>query len=231
MGERSGNGIGRLNEKPLHAGLKAWYARPGDRIEAPVDGYVVDIVRGDLLIEIQTRNVSQIRRKLSALAERHPVRLVVPVAAEKWIVRLAEDGVTVIGRRRSPKRGRVGQIFDELVSVAKLLPRPSFSVEVLMVREEEVRYPDPTVNWRRRGWAVRERRLIEVVESHVFATMDDLTALLPPGLAESFTAPMLAKAMGQPLRLAGRMIYCLRQVDAVTVAGRRGRSVLYTRRL
>jgi hypothetical protein len=25
------DGVGLLNEKPLHAALKAWYARPGDR--------------------------------------------------------------------------------------------------------------------------------------------------------------------------------------------------------
>ena len=42
--------IGTLNEKPLHAALKAWYAQPGDRLEVAVDGFVVDIVRGDLLI-------------------------------------------------------------------------------------------------------------------------------------------------------------------------------------
>ena len=48
--------IGLINEKPLHASLKQWYARPGDRFEVPVDGFVIDIVRDNLLIEIQTRN-------------------------------------------------------------------------------------------------------------------------------------------------------------------------------
>ena len=48
------SGIGLLNEKPLHASLKQWYARPGDRFEVAVGGFVIDIVRDDLLIEIQT---------------------------------------------------------------------------------------------------------------------------------------------------------------------------------
>ena len=39
------SGIGLLNEKPLHASLKQWYARPGDRFEVPVDGYVIDLSR------------------------------------------------------------------------------------------------------------------------------------------------------------------------------------------
>ena len=77
------NTIGTLNEKSLHAALKQWYARPDDLIEVSVDGFTVDIVRGDLLIEIQTRNLSAIKRKLMTLVEQHPVRLVYPVAQDK----------------------------------------------------------------------------------------------------------------------------------------------------
>lgn len=33
--------IGTLNEGPLHASLKQLYVRPGDRIEIPVDGYII----------------------------------------------------------------------------------------------------------------------------------------------------------------------------------------------
>ena len=39
--------IGELREGPLHAALKRWYARPGDVLEAPLAGFVIDIVRGD----------------------------------------------------------------------------------------------------------------------------------------------------------------------------------------
>ena len=41
---------------------KAWYAAPGDRMEQPIDGYVADLVRGDELIEIQTRNFGALKR-------------------------------------------------------------------------------------------------------------------------------------------------------------------------
>ena len=98
------NKIGTLNEKPLHAALKTWYARPGDRFEVSLDGFVVDIVRGDLLVEVQTRSFSAIKRKLYQLVPHHPVRLVYPIAREKWIVKLAADGETT-SSRKSPKRG------------------------------------------------------------------------------------------------------------------------------
>jgi hypothetical protein len=35
--EHEMSGIGLLNEKPLHASLKEWYAQPGDRFEEPAD--------------------------------------------------------------------------------------------------------------------------------------------------------------------------------------------------
>jgi len=76
-------------EKNVHAALKAWYARPGDELEVEVDGFHIDIVRGQLLVEIQTSNFSSQRRKLEILIERHPLRLVFPIALEKWITRIA----------------------------------------------------------------------------------------------------------------------------------------------
>jgi len=54
--------IGTLNEKSLHADLKKWYTQPGDQLEVPLDGYYIDIVRDDMLIEIQTRNFSSIKK-------------------------------------------------------------------------------------------------------------------------------------------------------------------------
>ncbi len=223
------NGVGTLNEKPLHAALKERLALPGDRFEVDVDGYVIDIVRDDCLIEIQTRNVSAIKRKLLALAENHCLQLVCPVAAEKWIVRLAADGESVLGRRRSPRRGSVESVFRELVSIPQLLGHPNFSLEVVLVREEEVRRQDPSFrNWRRRGWATQEHRLLEIVERRTFAGPATLAALLPDGLADPFTTRQLAEAIHQPAWLAGKMAYCLREMGTITLVGKQGRAYLYT---
>lgn len=127
--------IGTLNEKPLHAALKEWYAQPGDRLEVSVDGFVVDIVRGDLLIEIQTANFFSIKRKLTELTAHHPVRLVYPIAREKWIVKLTKDGNSQLSRRKSPKRGALEQIFGELVSFPQILSSPNFSLDVLLIQD------------------------------------------------------------------------------------------------
>ena len=165
-------GIGLLNEKALHASLKQWYARPGDRFEVAVSGFVIDIVRAELLIEIQTGSFSSIKAKLTNLVQSHQVRLIYPIVQEKWIVRPATDGRRVV-RRRSPKRGRLEDLFWELVSIPQLLPNRNFSLEVLMIRGEEARRYEGKRQWRRRGWGIEERRLLEVVDRRLFKDTAD----------------------------------------------------------
>lgn len=219
--------INTLNEKPLHAALKAWYARPGDLIESRMDGYLIDIIRGNLLVEIQTRNFSALKRKLTRLTADHPVRLVYPIARQKWIVRTTVEGVE-IGRRRSPKRGTLDLLFLELVHVPDLMLNPNFSIEVLIIEEEEVRRRRARPRWRHE-WTTTERRLRDVVERKVFEGAASMAAFLPDDLLEPFTARDLATAAGRPLWLAQKMLYCLRRMALVETAGKRRNAFLYTR--
>ena len=154
--------IGTLGEKNLHSTLKAWYARAGDQLEAEVDGFHIDIVRRKVLIEIQTSNFSSQKRKLNTLIKKHPVRLIFPIAQEKWIIRLGSDGTTLVGRRKSPKQGNIYQLFVELVSLPSWIQQRNFSLEVLFTREEEIRRDDGQGSWRRKGWSIFDHRLIEV---------------------------------------------------------------------
>jgi len=218
------SGIGLINEKPLHASLKQWYARPGDRFEVPVDGFVIDIVRDDLLIEIQTRNFAAINSKLCKLARSYEVRLVYPVVQEKWIVRSRDGGVVV--RRKSPKRGRLEDLFWELVSIPQLLSNPNFSLEVLMTKEEEVRRYAPNRKWRRRGWVIEGRRLVDVVDRRLFVRSTDWLKFVPEKL-QSFTTKDLATVADTNRDLAQKMAYCLRHAKMIELIGRQGRANLY----
>jgi len=211
--------ISRLNAKPLHRALKEWYAQPKDQFEVSVDGFVVDIVRGDLLVEIQTRNL---------LIVHHPLRLVYPIPREKWIIKLAEDGISQLSRRKSPKRGAFEDVFEELVSFPKLLMNPNFSIELLLIQEEELRRYGSTRGWRRKRWVTQERRLLRVVERRSLETPAHMCALIPAALAEPFTTSDLAIAIAKPRRLAQKMVYCLRLMGYITQVGKRGNAILYT---
>jgi hypothetical protein len=222
------SGIGLLNEKPLHASLKEWCARPGDQMEVAVDGFVIDIVRDDLLLEIQTSNFASIKAKLAALVRAHRIRLVYPIAQEKWIVKLAKDRSGEVTRRKSPKRGRVEDLFWEMVSFPRVLANPNFALEVLMVREEEVRRYEGKRKWRRRGWVIEERRLLEVVDRQLFEEPADWRELLPDRLEERFTTRDLARVAGIRRQLAQKMAYCLRKAGVIELVGKQGRANVYS---
>jgi hypothetical protein len=219
--------IGTLRETSLHAALKRWYARPGDEVEAEVDGHVIDLRRSDTLIEIQTRNCAAIRRKLLAVVERHPVRLLHPIASEKVIVRMPRAGAEPLSRRRSPKRGQVVQLFVELVSIPDLVGHPHFSLEVLMTRQEEILRLGRGGSWRRRGWRVDDRRLADVLGRMAFESAGDFKRFLPPTLPEPFTSRDVAGATGLPLHLVQKMTYCLRRMGLIAPSGKRRASIEY----
>ena len=220
--------IGTLNEMSLHASLKTWYTKPGDKLEVRLNGYVIDIVRGDQLIEIQTRNFSALKDKLLKLTTHFHVRLVHPIPREKWILRIGTDGLKRIGRRKSPKRGCVEQLFSELVSFPNLAVQPNLSIEVLLTQEEVVWKDDGKGSWRRKRWSISDHRLLKVLRSVVLTTRSDYQKLLPPSLPREFTTSDLKKNLGLTQRLAGQMAYCLREMGAIHKIGKRRNAYLYT---
>lgn len=221
------NGIGLLNESSLHNALKERYAGPGDLVEAVVDGYVVDVAREDELVEVQTGGFSTLRSKVHALLASNRVRVVHPVAATTWIVRVAPETGEVLGRRRSPKRGAPLEAFHELVYIPDLLDAPGFSLDLVLVEQEEVRALDGRGSWRRRGMSVLDRRLLGVTETLTIQSGTDLLALLPGGLPDPFTNGALASEAHVPRRLAQRITYTLVRCGALRPAGKAGRERLF----
>jgi hypothetical protein len=219
--------IGTLHETSLHAALKHHLAQPGDRFEAPVGGYVADLLRpdtaGDLIIEVQTGSFTALKRKLPGLLERHRVQLVHPIALEKWIVRVDGAGQP-LGRRKSPRRGALTDLFWELVSLPALLAHPNLTLQVLLTREEEVRAP---ARRSRRDYQVTDRRLLEVVQAVEFQTPQDFLAFIPVRLPEPFTSRALAEALDIPADLAHKITYCLRHMGVLAEAGTYRRARLY----
>lgn len=225
------NSIGLLGEKSLHAALKQAMAQPGDLLEVPIGGYHIDLFRPEplMLIEIQTGNFSGIKTKLWKLLPDYPVRLVYPVAVERQIVLIDSDTGEVLSRRKSPKRGRVEDVFRELVSLTDAVQHPHFTLEVLLIKDEEVRVNDGRGSWRRKRQSIHDRRLIEVVGSVTYTCAADFYALLPMTLPAAFTVRDLAQALRLPRPLAGKMAYCLRTIGVLSLVGRQRKAYVYSR--
>jgi hypothetical protein len=221
-----------FREGSLHAALKARYAASiaDARVEAAVDGFVVDVAGPNEVVEIQTGSFASASRKLERLVGSHAVVLVYPIPIEKWLVRVDADG-TVLGRRRSPKRGLALDLFDELVHIPALVAHPDFRIELPLTCEEEIRGPIAEGARYRypRTWRRLDRRLVRVIETRRVDTPADLLCLLPAGLPEPFTTADIVVATGRSKRLAMRTVYCLERSGAIARLPRRGRLVAYSR--
>ncbi len=219
------NSIGLRNERSLHGDIRSWYAMTGDQFEVPIDGSIIDIVRGDLLIEIQTRNLGKLKHKITRLLQSHPVRLIYPIALHKWIVKQDAEG-NELSRRRSPKKGNPSHIFNELIHIPQLIKHPNFSLEVLLIDEEEVRCDDGKGSWRRKRISIADRRLLGVQERVLLASPADYRTFLPANLAMPFSVKELASAAKWRPAFARKAVYALRHIGLLNVCGKRGNELL-----
>jgi hypothetical protein len=212
----------------LHTSLINWYARQGDEIEARVDGYFIDVLRGNELVEIQTRSFNKIKPKLERLLENHKVRLVHPIAAEKWIIREDKNDPTRLVKRKSPKHGRIEDIFHELVFIPDLIQKPNFTIEILIIKEQQSWLQDGSGSWRRRGWSIVDRALVEIQNQYIFQKQQDFINLLPSSLPESFTTRQVSELSKIPRRTAQKMIYCLHKMGGLSLKAMVGKEKWYS---
>ena len=175
-----------MNECSLHSEIKKVYSLSGDQFEVKLGNYIIDILRGNLVIEVQTKNFSALKEKLKTLTKKHQVRLVYPLPEKKWITHITKDD-TVLNKRKSPRKGSLTDLFGELVMIPDLIGEENFSLEVLFIDEEEIRCADRNGSWRRRGVSIKDRKLLKVNDRILFQNKTDYLKILPENLNEFFT--------------------------------------------
>ncbi len=187
---------------------KQWYARDGGETEVRVDGYIVDVVQDGCLIEIQTGSFALDQRQATALTQTHRVLLAYPVALESWLVQPTTDGARPV-RRKSPKRGSALALFAELVSFPGLITESQLRDRYRVHARGRSAAPGCPRGWRRHGWVVDDRILLEVVEAQRYREPSDFASLLPDELGASFTTADLACALRRRRAFSQKMAYCL----------------------
>ncbi|MFW5799369.1 MAG: hypothetical protein ACOCV8_01035 [Spirochaetota bacterium] len=209
-------------ESSLHYAIKEWYSKPGDKFECRINNYIIDIVRDNLLIEIQTKNFSAIKKKLKTLLKGdNEVRLMYPIAELKWIVKMDKDNQKLIYKRKSPKKGTALDLFTELIRIPELIKRDNFSIEILFIEVEEIRCDDGKGSWRRKGVSIKDRKLIEVKESILIKDKKDFLQFIPYNKRHIFSNKRLAKDLNIPVYKARKLTYCLKKMGVIKQNGKR----------
>lgn len=219
--------IGTLREGALHRDLKASYAAHGAQTEQLIGKYVVDVLDGDHVTEIQTANFSALSNKLKVLLKAHCVTVVYPIAVKKTLVKHTEAGEQ---RRKSPRVGSTLDLFDELVYMPTLLDHDNLDLELVYVTIEEHREFDAKRAWRRRHWVITERRLDEIMGRERFDSMSGLFNKFGEDLPNEFTTATVASSLGTTRNKAQKFAYCFRQANVIKASGKDGNAVIYQRR-
>lgn len=217
-------GIGTLSEKTVHAVLKEYYGGGEENKEIPLGGFVADVVSEDGVIEIQTRALYRLERKLEALLPLCRVTVVYPIEARKYLLDIDPDSGELISKRLSPKRVKIWHGIAELYGIRKFLGDENLTVRfpVLTVEETRIR----AVEKKRRADKI-DKLPADMTEEVVIRRKEDIAALLPEKLPDGFTSAEFAKLCRINADTAGKCIRVLSVMGIITECGKQGRCKLW----
>jgi len=227
--EQNKNSIGVQKERLLHAFLK-YYLEPDAAFhEQAMDGFIADVHRDGTIIEVQTRDLYKLKRKLEAFLEEPEVQrvnVVFPIATTKWLIWVEEDG-SCRPRRKSPKPGTPLQILPELYGLRTLLQSEKLTFTAAMLQLEEYRHLNGWSRDKKRGSHRMERVPLALDAMVALRGEADYQQLLPGNLPAQFTVQEFGKQCRMQEKAAWRSLHVLTVVGVVQKCGKRGRSDLY----
>ena len=223
-----GGGKGMLGEKALHSALKYYYEPDETCHEREAWGFFADVLNEDGIIEIQTRSLWSLKKKLPVYLERTRVTLVHPVVRRRSLIYLDPETGELSAPRLSPVRGSIYTAFPELIHIKEFLAHPNLLVVVPIVDAEEYRIRLEQKK-RRRVPAVKKFELVPtaLIEEWVFACPEDWLRLVPEPLQMTgFTVRELAEASKNTVGAAGLVASTLLAAGALS-RERAGRAYRY----
>lgn len=235
---RERTSIGTLSEKSLHAALKLYFEPHSDCREVEIGSFVADIVGENGIIEIQTRNLSAIKKKLTLLTSAVPVTVVHPVIVNKRVVCIDETTGAVTSQRKSPKHESIYTAIEELWSIRELLCSERLTVCLMLIDAEEIRLYGgdvPKYGGKKqrspKGCFKSDRIPTKLHDEIYIKSRDDFRVYIPDGLPEQFTVKSFAKCAGIPEHFASLALHLFSEIGVAERVGKQSRAYLYEIRI
>ena len=213
-------GIGTYQEKTLHKVIKNYYEPNLEFQEIKVDGYICDIVKDDIIIEIQTRSLNKLVKKLEVLLTSRKVIVVYPIPHIKYLTWI--DNGEIVSTRKSPKVGSIYDIAKELYKIKWFLNNPNFELTVLLIDLTEYRNLDGYSKDKKRGSTRYDCVPKELYDE---ITISDYRMFVP--FDEPFTSKEYAKKIKENLSRAQTLLTILQYLKVVEVIGKDKRYNVY----
>lgn len=223
------DGIGTLQEKSVHSVIKNYLAPDPSKQEIQIEGFVADIFNGSEIIEVQTGNFQQMRRKLKVFLPLYPVKIVYPIHQTKWIRWINPQSGEISPPRKSPKRGSEYSILPELYKIKNFLLDPNLKLHIIITDMEDYRYLD--------GWGKNKKNRATKCDIIPTKLIDEVTIdgrseykkLIPDSLSQGFTSKDYKKASRLSLKESQVALNILNHVGAVKRVAKDGNAYIYDR--
>ena len=208
---RDKKGIGTQNEKLVHATLKNYFFEDGAVMEAPVCGFVADLLLEKEIVEIQTSSFSYLKKKLPVLLdEGYDVTVVCPLMRQKILYWIDPQSGQLSGGRKSPKKGQPCHLLHDFFYLSDFIEHPHFRIVIFLYDGEEYKLADGWSRDGKRGAHRRERVPTAPVDLIVVDGSYDLAALLPENCPSVFTSKEFSRISSlKGLRLGAALKFLL----------------------
>lgn len=203
----SGEGIGTLGEKRMHAIIKQFLCADTACQEVKLSGtrFVSDIRIGNEIYEVQTGSFFPMKRKIAYYLEHTDctVTIVHPIPVLRWMSWVDPVSMEIHPRRRVPRVGRPADLLPELFSLLPHLQNPRLRYQLLLLETQDFRLLDGTSPDRKQHATHYERIPLSLQGEMVFSSPADLRILIPDDLPAHFTV----KQFSARSKLRGRDAY------------------------
>lgn len=221
--------IGTLNENNLHNTLKHVFCPINARIEEEVGAFFCDIVCSNgKIIEIQTGNFKNIKKKLEILTKDHLIELIYPISCTTYIRTLNEDG-SVKSYNKSPLHGSIFQVCRELSPIVHLAKNKNLKIKVLFIESITTKIDDKKGRSRYKNARVIDKELVKILKEESYDSIASLVfsilSLLPP----LFTTKDI-ESLGYK-KHAGYVIWFFKKLGLIEETKKAGRLKLYKKTL
>lgn len=232
LNSKAKNGIGTLDEKTVHSVLKYYFEPFDGNHEQKIGNYVADIVGENGIIEVQTKNFTYLRPKLTEFLKYSRVTVVYPVITEKNIICFDNLTGEVFSKRKSPLKGNKYTVLDELVKIPDFLLNPKLTLCIVFLKADEYRIPcenAPKNKKRRKKYASFDKIPTDITdEVYLNDIYDYLSFFLPENIPDEFTTKDL-EISGINKYTATLMANVFYKAKILNRTGKKERRYLYTK--
>ena len=155
--------IGTKQEKTIHQFLKYFISNNSQYHEVKINRHIVDVLIDNHIYEIQTRSFNAFKSKLKTLLDDYLITVVYPIAQNKMLYKVNEQG-EIIQVRKSPKKTHPLSIGEELYKIKDLLKHENLSFKIVLLDVDE--YCAENADNESRHVSLRQLRVLENEPRH-----------------------------------------------------------------